>query len=1217
MGIGRIYGYTHSSAEALQLVRYFLGHETFGLDEGFCIFRPSFKVESSLPVTSSDFYMLEISSAKRIQRGGRFLQINYLYKAFEDFFSNTQRTRTYWGLAKPGREIQLRNFLQQDAVFKTYSESMQDFLASIVMTTATKSEMAQDMQTIADLLGRDKVIFVTHVNARTPTGQTIESRENLIDDVLDISREMGLPCLEPTDSMVAFGQKKAMQQDGRDLTHYTDEFSAYLWRHWFDTCLSRWIPMPDGRLISTQISDKVKNQLEELLRQHQYLDAQEKWSQLPDALQQSAWALQIKAEVAAGLKNFDQAAELIFAAELQTGPTTRGTRIMMRALAGKGQWAACGHLAASLMADEVEDLEVLRIAALSKHHLGQHASAVRLGLKSLKNAPEDLQVLVAVMQSLAFGGGPDEFAQVFMFGCRVRLDSWFELSLQTAQSRCDSRLVHEVMTAWMDADAEQALSTLVQGSMDIWKVQVATSIGKVLKSWTDLANSLAKRWADAAKQELDSGALESFGLAYEHASAAAALAGQRDHQRLRLEIGRQWKQRLNLANQECDDTTTLRLLENADQLVLDQPSVVRRSVVRLWSVGCVPKAQQLMLSYLRLHPQDHALRLRALRLTLRLDQPALACKVMVSLWPAFQLEDGPYAQEWLTLLPLCVKRLTHWVRQLAQEGNFDQAWRVTQSYPVEDAEAIGRAQSYTVSYYMRVLKQLDVQTAPDLFSVLTASNSLLKARVDLLQRVTRIAQRTGQTVLIVPLWLHHLGAGTCDETLSRKAIKLLETSKPAHQVLADLLSLSPDAGMSQEVAMHVERLKTRSLRACRVKVSEYLERGDFAQAHWLAVQPGCDGLLSLLGLSTQELSPGTCDAVGVYDENETVQEHQPSHGSSYRDSLGRAIVDLQCTDNCNKPTWTLMQVTALGERLAALTERVESIKRPWVDAFQSLSAVLMGATPVEPNAKLIMLVDAAHGLREDSATRRGDVLAQRLLVQMFSTVRKTGQFDPCRDLIYAWLQEPGVDDKSIGERIELAFKKNPPATLIPQVCIWLSQADTPSYWLRECVVQILNLPDQTQALIWAMVVLHLNQERTGAEVWSESLTAALESTVRTVLGQGHFEVAADAIETPALRAHENHADWNGRLLSSMETCLKQATASAEHERVAYASRMLFLEPGHAVALDLMRNHHNKVARAVSAVYQRLQHEHIVSTIATRDSNADYSSCIVRLGLQNA
>ena len=494
---GGVYGFIHSTAEALQLVRYLLGLETFSGNEGFCIFRPGFKVESERVARLSDLYLVEISSAKRIQQGGRFLQINYLYRAFEDFFSNTQRTRSYWALARPGRELRLRAFLQQDEVFNTYPKPMQDFLASIVLSTATKSEMAEDMHKIADLLGRDRVVFVTHVNARMPTGQTIESRENLIDDVLEISREMGMPCLDPTDAMVAFGQSKALQQEGRDLTHYTDEFSAYLWRHWFDMCLSRWLPMPEGRLTSPVVSAEVQSELEGLLRQHQYLHAQERLSQLPSVVQQSALVLQLKAEVAAGLQRYDQAVDWILAAESQTGQTSRGTRILMRAMAGQAQWAACGHLAASLMADEVEDWEVLRTAALSQHRLGLHASAVRLGLKSLRHVPEDVQLLRTVMKSLAFGGGSDGFAQVFMLGCRAGLDGWFDLALQTAQSRCDVRLVHQVMTAWMDADADQALVVLEQGAMDIWKVQTATAIGQVLKTWTDLAHALAQRGADA------------------------------------------------------------------------------------------------------------------------------------------------------------------------------------------------------------------------------------------------------------------------------------------------------------------------------------------------------------------------------------------------------------------------------------------------------------------------------------------------------------------------------------------------------------------------------------------------------------------------------------------------------------------------------------------------------------------------------------------------
>ena len=1214
---GGVYGFIHSTAEALQLVRYLLGLETFSGNEGFCIFRPGFKVESERVARLSDLYLVEISSVKRIQQGGRFLQINYLYKAFEDFFSNTQRTRSYWALARPGRELRLRAFLQQDEVFNTYPKPMQDFLASIVLTTATKSEMAEDMHKIADLLGRDRVVFVTHVNARMPTGQTIESRENLIDDVLEISREMGMPCLDPTDAMVAFGQSKALQQEGRDLTHYTDEFSAYLWRHWFDMCLSRWLPMSEGRLTSPVVSAEVQSELEGLLRQHQYLHAQERLSQLPSVVQQSALVLQLKAEVAAGLQRYDQAVDWILAAESQTGQTSRGTRILMRAMAGQAQWAACGHLAASLMADEVEDWEVLRTAALSQHHLGLHASAVRLGLKSLRHAPEDVQLLRAVMKSLAFGGGSDGFAQVFMLGCRAGLDGWFDLALQTAQSRCDVRLVHQVMTAWMDADADQALVVLEQGAMDIWKVQTATAIGQVLKTWTDLAHALAQRWADAAKQGVASSALENFGLAYEQASAAAVLTGEREQRRLRLEIGRQWKQRLNSAHQERDNETTLRLLENAKLLLQDHPSLVGRCVVKLWAAGRVPQALQLLLPYLIAHPQDHALRLRALRMTLRLDRPALACEAMVSLWPALDPEAGSHAQEWAILSPLCVKRLTQWVRQLAQDGDFDQAWRVVQRYPIDDAEAIGRAQSYTVSFYVRALKLLDAQSAPDLGAVLNASTLLLKDRVDLLQRLTRIAQQTRQTGLLVPLWLHHLGAGTCDEALSRKALKLLEASKPAHQVLADLLSLLRKACLSQEVVLQIERLKIRSLRACRIEISECLARGDLSRARWLVAQPGCEGLSRLLGAKDQVLEHVTCDADEMCDDSASVQAHEPHEGLPEWGSLGRGLVDLESTADCDGAGCILKRASALGERLATLTERAEAIKRPWVAAFQPLSAALIGSTPVECHGDLIMFADAAHGLRADSATRRGKLLGQRLLVQVFRSFRKTRQLGPCSDLICAWLQEPGVDDELIAGRFDLALQQIPLATLVPQVCLGLSQGSIPSIWLKRFVVQILGLPNQSQALTWAMVMLHLGQEGAGAEVWPAALTAALDSTLQTVWEKGHFEAAANALDAPVLRVHGQHADWTGHLLSHMDTCLKQASEAADLEMMACASRMLFLEPGHARALDMMRNPRNSPSLLVSAVYQRFQQDRFVSRSSANEAIADGSVWNARWDLHDA
>ena len=117
--------------------------------------------------------------------------------------------------------------------------------------------------------------------------------------------------------------------------------------------------------------------------------------------------------------------------------------------------------------------------------------------------------------------------------------------------------------------------------------------------------------------------------------------------------------------------------------------------------------------------------------------------------------------------------------------------------------------------------------------------------------------------------------------------------------------------------------------------------------------------------------------------------------------------------------------------------------------------------------------------------------------------------------------------------------------------------------------------------------------------------------------QGQWDVVANALDAPVLRAHAHHADWTGRLLSHMDTCLKQAPQSADLEVMACASLMLFLEPGHARALDMMLNLRHNLPLPVSAVYQRFQQDRFVSRSSANEAIADGSVWNARWDLHDA
>ncbi|HCW20398.1 MAG TPA: hypothetical protein DHL02_21135, partial [Achromobacter sp.] len=97
----------------------------------------------------------------------------------------------------------------------------------------TDEEIEAEMRQLVDLIGQDKVVFVTHVNALTPDNMPIEQRQQLIAAVTEIAQRIGVPCYDPTPLMNKVGQAEAMENGGLDLTHYTPLFAERLYVDWF------------------------------------------------------------------------------------------------------------------------------------------------------------------------------------------------------------------------------------------------------------------------------------------------------------------------------------------------------------------------------------------------------------------------------------------------------------------------------------------------------------------------------------------------------------------------------------------------------------------------------------------------------------------------------------------------------------------------------------------------------------------------------------------------------------------------------------------------------------------------------------------------------------------------------------------------------------------------------------------------------------------------
>ena len=200
------------------------------------IFRPS-NGEQARRATHkpADLYMVELSSRKLLTIDGHPIQSNYLARYFSEFFADRARTRLFWSMASADRLAERRAALEQDAVYKSLTPENRELLARIVKRDLTDDEIEQEMRQLVELLGRDKVVFVTHVNAMTPDNVPIEQREQLIAAVVASSQRIGVPCYDPTPLMNKLGQAEAMEDGGLDLTHYTPLFAERLYTDWYKT----------------------------------------------------------------------------------------------------------------------------------------------------------------------------------------------------------------------------------------------------------------------------------------------------------------------------------------------------------------------------------------------------------------------------------------------------------------------------------------------------------------------------------------------------------------------------------------------------------------------------------------------------------------------------------------------------------------------------------------------------------------------------------------------------------------------------------------------------------------------------------------------------------------------------------------------------------------------------------------------------------------------
>lgn len=244
----RVYGYTHTSAEALQQIKFL--HEDFTPPpEVLPLLMPSTDYEALQTSIHppSDMYFIELSSAKALRIFGVEVQLNYVSRHFADFFADTARTRAFWHLSSESSGAERQVFLAEQHAFHALSHADQDLLANLTLQLATPETLACDIAEIQERTPR--CVFVTHCNANGKNGQPLPSRANFIDMAESVCMAQNANLFNPTASMQAFGQNAALSDPDTSLSHYSTEFGEFMFAGLFDRFIA---PQHSGKIPASE-----------------------------------------------------------------------------------------------------------------------------------------------------------------------------------------------------------------------------------------------------------------------------------------------------------------------------------------------------------------------------------------------------------------------------------------------------------------------------------------------------------------------------------------------------------------------------------------------------------------------------------------------------------------------------------------------------------------------------------------------------------------------------------------------------------------------------------------------------------------------------------------------------------------------------------------------------------------------------------------------------
>lgn len=221
-----VYGVTHTSKEALQLLRSMAGELTvpseirpFIMDVRHCLANDPASYLNDL--SGTDVLVVEVCSVKSVTFREWYFQL--LYTRNRLWRTVPPAVKEWWeGLQRSGSDVEDRSaLLHNDGL----PEDVSSFVREGKLTIQSAQEIRSDVEAIGSLYD-GPILFVTHFDTPRPEGgRNVPGRASLIKAVREAASEFGHRVYDPTADIISYAEENGgLTAAISNIAHYRLRF---------------------------------------------------------------------------------------------------------------------------------------------------------------------------------------------------------------------------------------------------------------------------------------------------------------------------------------------------------------------------------------------------------------------------------------------------------------------------------------------------------------------------------------------------------------------------------------------------------------------------------------------------------------------------------------------------------------------------------------------------------------------------------------------------------------------------------------------------------------------------------------------------------------------------------------------------------------------------------------------------------------------------------